>query len=172
MMKRLSPREKLVVGSGAMILLLFFAWFMLIQPYLSTMERLERKIVATRHSLAKAQAMSSQINQLRQQLKTVKTPQRNQRPLLSRVESLTETTGVREQLLSMRPQPVTTQGEFRQQLVEISLKKISLLQLTKLLHAIEYRSGGIQVKSMQIRSRFENRSLLDVNMILMSLEGL
>jgi len=46
------------------------------------------------------------------------------------------------------------------------------LQLTKLLHAIEYRSGGIQVKSMRIRSRFEDHSSLDVNMVLMSLEGL
>ncbi len=172
MIKRLSPREKVIVCSGAMILLLLLVWSVLLQPYFETMKTLDRKNSAHRHSLIKAEKMSSQIQQLRQQLMVVKTRQRNKRPLLSRVESLMEKTGVREQLLSMRPQAATTQGQFRQQLVEISLKKISLLQLTKLLHAIEYRSGGIQVKSMQIRSRFENHSLLDVNMLLMSLEGL
>ncbi len=72
----------------------------------------------------------------------------------------------------MHPQPATTQGAFRLQAVEIRLEKISLLQLTKLLHAIEYRNGGIQVKSMRVRSRFEDHSILDVNMVLMSLERL
>ncbi len=83
---------------------------------------------------------------------------------------MTEQTGVREQLLSMRPQPATVQGDFRQQLVEIRLESISLAQLVKLLHAVEYRSGGVQVKSMRVKPRFEDRSALDVNMVLMSLE--
>ncbi len=72
----------------------------------------------------------------------------------------------------MRPQAATTQGEFRQQLVEIRLEKLSLGQLVTLLHAVEYRSGGVQVKSLRVKPRFENRSELDANMVLMSLEKL
>jgi len=172
MINRLNPREKTIVFSGAIVLILLFVWFVLLQPYFETMRTLDRKNLAHRHSLEKVEKMSSQIKQLLQELTVVKTRQQGTRPLFSQVESLTEKTGVREQLLSMHPQPATTQGQFRQQLVEISLKKISLLQLTKLLHAIEYRSGGIQVKSMRIRSRFEDHSALDVNMVLMSLEAL
>ena len=172
MINRLNPREKTIVFSGAIVLILLFVWFVLLQPYFETMRTLDRKNLAHRHSLEKVEKMSGQIKQLLQQLKVVKTRQKGTHPLFSQVESLAEKTGVREQLLSMHPQPATTQGKFRQQSVEISLKKISLLQLTKLLHAIEYRSGGVQVKSMRIRSRFEDHSALDVNMVLMSLEGL
>ncbi len=170
--KHLNPREKIIVFTGAAVLLLLFGWFVLLQPYFDTMKSLDRKIAAHRHSLAKVEKMSGEIEQLRRQLASVKTHQRGARPLFSQVESLTEQTGVREQLQSMKPQPATTQGQFRQQLVEISLKKISLLQLTKLLHAIEYRSEGVQVKSMRIRAHFEDPSILDVNMVLMSLEHL
>ncbi len=172
MIERLNPREKVIVFSGAVVLVLLFGWFVLLQPYLETMKSLDRKTIAHRHSLDKIEKMSGQIKQLRRQLETVKTDQKGTRPLFSQVESLTEKTGIREYLHSMQPQPATTQGGFRQQLVDINLKKISLLQLTRLLHAIEYRSGGVQVKSMRVRSRFEDPSILDVNMVLMSLESL
>ena len=172
MIKRLNPREKIVLVSGFIFLLMLLGWFVLLQPYIDTMKTLDRKISAHRNSLTKVEEMSDQIGQLRMQLAEVGGQEKETRPLFSQVEGLTEQTGVREQLLSMRPQPATTEGTFRQQLVEIRLDKISLLQLVKLLYAIEYRRDGIQVKSMRVKPRFENRSLLDVNMVLMSLENL
>jgi len=172
MIKNLNPREKTVVVAGLIILLLLFVWLALLNPYIKTMKSLDRKIAAHQQSLQKIEAMREQINQLRQQLADVKILKQGTQPLFPLLESVAVQTGVREQLLSMRPQPETTQGQFRQQLVEIRLEKISLPQLVKLLHAIEYRSGGVQVKSMQVKPRFEDRSSLDVNMVLMSLESL
>ncbi|MDX2493829.1 MAG: type II secretion system protein GspM [Desulfuromusa sp.] len=172
MINRLNSREKTVVGVGLAVLVVLFVWFVLFGPYFETMNNLDRRIAAHRHSLDRVEKIRDQIIQLRQQLVDVETLKKDNRPLFSQVENLTEQTGVREQLLSMRPQPATTQGEFRQQLVEIHLEKISLSQLVKLLHAVEYRSGGVQVKSMRVKPRFDDRSLLDVNMILMSLESL
>ena len=172
MLNRLNPREKVVVFAGLIVLVLLFVWFALLSPYFKTMNTLDRKIVAHQRSLVKVEEMRDKIIQLRQQLADVGSRKQGNRPLFSQVESLTEQTGVREQLLSMRPQPATIQGAFRQQLVEIRLEKISLSQLVKLLHAIEYRSGGVQVKSMRAKPRFEDRSILDVNMVLMSMESL
>lgn len=172
MIDRLNSREKIVVGTGLVVLVLLFVWFVLFGPYFETMNNLDRRITAHRNSLNKVEKVSDQIVQLRQQLVDVETRKTGNGPLFSQVESLTEQTGIREQLLSMRPQPATTQGNFRQQLVEIRLEKIFLSQLVKLLHAVEYRSGGVQVKSMRVKPRFDDRTLLDVNMILMSLESL
>lgn len=172
MITNLDPREKKIVGGGVFFLLLLLVWFVLVNPYFEAMASLDRRISAQQHSLVKVEKMGNTIIQLRQQLASIGAAQKESRPLFSRVESLTEQTGVREQLLSMRPQPATTQGDFRQQLVEIRLEKISLAQLVKLLHAVEYRSGGVQVNSMRVKPRFEDRSILDVNMVLMSLESL
>ncbi len=171
-LNRFSQREKAIVIGGLVVLLLLFAWFALLTPYLNASKKLERKIVAHQRNLTKVETLAGQISQLRKQLADVDSRKKGKRPLFSLVENLTEQTGVREQLFSMRPQPASTQGKFRQQLVEIQLKKVTLSQLVKLLHAIEYRSGGVQVKSMRVRPRFEDRSILDVNMVLMSLEKL
>ena len=172
MLNRLNSREKAVVVTGLIVLALMFIWFALLNPYFTTMETLDRKIAARQRSLAKVEEMRDQIVLLRQQLADVGSRSQGARPLFSQVENLTEQTGVRGQLLSMRPQSASIQGGFRQQLVEIRLEKISLSQLVKLLHAIEYRSGGVQVKSMRTNPRFEDRSLFDVNMVLVSMESL
>jgi len=170
MMKRLNPREKTIVSAVLVFLVLLVVWFVLLSPYFKTMDRLERKLVGLERNLAEINRMRGQILQLRSQLASVGQQRQGTSPLFSQVESLTEQTGVRDQLLSMRPQPATVQGGFRQQLVEIRLESLSLAQLVQLLHAVEYRSGGIQVKSMRIKPRFEDRSMLDVNMVLMLLE--
>lgn len=170
MIKRLNPRERWVVITGCLVLGVLFVWYGLLSPYFSTMETLDRKISASQGNLLKVSRMSEQILQLRQQLAMADRRRTGSKPLFSQVESLTEQTGVRDQLLAMRPQPATTQGELRQQLVEIRLEKLSLGQLVKLLYAIEYRSGGVQIKSMRAKPRFDNRAELDVNMVLMSLE--
>lgn len=170
MTKRLSQREKWIIGGGLLILGIVFVWFALLSPYLSTMSKLDRRVAAMERNLIDSSQMAEEIELLRTQLAAAGKRKQGRRPLFSKVEGLTEQTGVREQLLSMRPQPATVQGDFRQQLVEIRLEKISLAQLVRLLHAIEYRSGGVQVKSMRVKPRFEDRAALDVNMVLMSLE--
>lgn len=170
MIKSLNPRERLIVSAGFVVLLLILAWFALLNPYFETMGSLDRHIAAQKRNLGKVQQMQQKIVQLKQQLATVGTRRQKSKQLFSQVESVAEQTGVREQLLSMRPQPATVQGDFRQQLVEIKLEKLNLGQLVKLLHAVEYRSGGVQVKSLRVKPRFENRSELDVNMVLVSLE--
>lgn len=170
MIKRLNSREKVMVSAALVLILLVIGWLALINPYVETMNTLDRRIAAHRRNLQRAEVMRGEILQLRQLLSTVNTQGRSNRPLFAQVESLTEQTGVREQLLSMRPQPATTQGDYRQQLVEIRLEKLSLGQLVKLLYAVEYRSGGVQVKSLRIKPRFDDRASLDVNLVLMSLE--
>ncbi len=172
MLRRLNPREKIYVVSGLAVLAVLFVWFALLTPYLSTLANLDRRIAALERNRGEVLGLRDQILDLRRQLASVDRQRQGQRPLFSQVENLTEQTGVREQLLVMRPQPATVQGDFRQQLVEIRLEKISLVQLVKVLHAVEYRSGGIQVKSLRVKPRFEDRSALDVSMVLMSLETL
>jgi len=172
MMNRLSPRERVAIVAGAVVLSGLILWFVVFVPYFNAIDRLERRINAHRHNLVRVEKMVSQINNLHHQLANIGNRTVKKKALFSLIENLTEQTGVHDQLLSMRPQPASTQGKYRQQRVEIGLEKLSLAQLVKLLHAIEYRSGGVQVKSLRVKPRFEDRSLLDVHMVLMSLEKL
>lgn len=170
MISRLETRERIVVLVGILFVLGVFVWLVLLNPYLSTMQNLDRRIEGQRRTLHEAETMRAEISRLRQQLSGFESQRRAGRPLFSQVENLTKQMGVREQLLSMRPQPETVQGGFRQQLVEIRLERVTLSQLVGFLHAAEYRSQGIQVRSLRVRPRFDDRSRLDVNLVLMSLE--
>lgn len=170
MINRLEPRERIILLAGVLILTGLFFWLLLLNPYLSRMQSLDRQIEGQRRNLERVESLRQEIEQLRQQLAGIESAGRPGRPLFSQVENLTAQMGLREQLLSMRPQPESVQGGFRQQSVEIRLERVTLSQLVGFLHAAEYRSSGIQVRSLRVRPRFDDRSRLDVNLVLMSLE--
>ncbi len=170
MIARLNTRERVVLLLGAVFVLLVFVWLVLLQPYFTAMDNLERRIAGQRRNLEQVAAMRYEIDALRQQIAVIDSRRQSSRPLFSRVENLTVQTGIREQLLSMRPQPDSVQDGFRQQLVELRLERVSLSQLVRFLYAAEYNSGGIQVRSLRVRPRFDDRAQLDVNLVLMSLE--
>lgn len=170
MIDRLDERERIIVLAGVVILAAILIWLVLLNPYMNTMQNLDRRIEGQRRNLERVAALGQEIDQLRQQLEGIESQRRSGRPLFSQVENLTKQMGVRDQLLSMRPQPDSVQGGFRQQTVEIRLERVTLSQLVGFLHAAEHRSYGIQVRSLRVRPRFDDRSRLDVNLVLMSLE--
>ena len=170
MIDRLDERERIIVLAGIVILAGILIWLVLLNPYLGAMQNLDRRIDGQRHNLERVATLGQEIDQLRQQLAGIESQRRSGRPLFSQVENLTKQMGVRDQLLSMRPQPDSVQGGFRQQTVEIRLERVTLSQLVGFLHAAEHRSHGIQVRSLRVRPRFDDRSRLDVNLVLMSLE--
>lgn len=170
MIDRLDERERIIVLTGILILAGILTWLVLLNPYMDTIQNLDRRIEGQRRNLERVATLGQEIDQLRQQLAEIESQQRSGRPLFSQVENLTKQMGVRDQLLSMRPQPDSVQEGFRQQTVEIRLERVTLSQLVGFLHAAEHRSHGIQVRSLRVRPRFDDRSRLDVNLVLMSLE--
>lgn len=170
MIERLDGRERIIVLVGIFVLIGVLFWLLLLNPYMNTMQSLDRRIEGQRRNLEQVATRGQEIDQLRRQLSEIEARQRSDRPLFSQVENLTKQMGVRDQLLSMRPQPDSVQDGFRQQTVEIRLERVTLSQLVGFLYAAEHRSHGIQVRSLRVRPRFDDRSRLDVNLVLMSLE--
>jgi len=154
----------------AVIIVLVAVWIGIWEPYRGAMDRLDRQISSRQRGLTEVQQLSQQIVALQQQLSTGAGQVDADGPLFARVEKVTVQAGVKEQLSSMRPQPTVQQGEYRQQQVELKLEKVSLQQLVRFLHALEFGRQGIQVKSMRIKRRFEDHSSLDVSLSVFSLE--
>lgn len=170
MIQQLSRREQVMVGAAVGAVLLVAIWLGVVDPYRAAMGRLDSQIRNRSNSLVEVKGLQQDVLQLRQQLSEVSGRKGMDGPLFSYVETLTEESGVRDNLASMRPQPATQQGEYRQQLVELKLEKLSISQLVRFLYAIEYAGQGVQVKSMRIKRRFEDHSSLDVNLSVFTLE--
>jgi len=170
MIHQLSRREQLMVAVALAAVVLVAIWLGVVDPYRAAMGRLDSQIKSRINSLVEVKGLQQDITRLEQQLSQESGRKTMGGPLFSYVEGLTEEAGIKENLSSMRPQQASVQGEYRQQLVELKLEKLSLTQLTRFLYAIEYSGQGVQVKSMRIKRRFDDRSSLDVNLSVFSLE--
>ena len=113
MIDRLDERERIIVLAGIVFLAGLLIWLVLLNPYMNAMQNLDRRIDGQRRNLERVAILGQEIDQLRQQLVGIESQRRTGRPLFSQVENLTKQMGLRDQLLSMRPQPDSVQGGFR-----------------------------------------------------------
>ena len=89
--------------------------------------------------------------------------------LFSFIEATEAQVASKENLVYMRPQPSVDQNEFREESVEIKLEKIRLDQLVQLLYEIESANAFLKVKTLRVKTRFDNKSELDAVMTISSM---
>jgi len=170
MIQQMSRREQMMVAAAVVAVVLVVIWLGVVDPYRAKMDRLDNQIKSRSNSLVEVNNLKQEIARLRQQLSGVSDKKALTGPLFSHLEMLTEKTGVKDNLLSMRPQQPSVQGDYRQQMVELKLEKLSLPQLVRFLYQVEYAGQGVQVKSMRLKRRFDDHSSLDANLSIFSLE--
>jgi general secretion pathway protein M len=173
MINRLSDREKLFVFSGAAILLFLVLWLGVIGPYRKGMELAEIHIVSRQRQLDEVRLLQQEYVSLQRELaatekKIIGTAQGFS--LFSYVEDAAQRLGVRDNLVSMRPQTPQLHGDFREESVEIRLEKIGLDQLVRFLYSIESADAALQIKTMRIKPRFDDRRQLDTVLVVSSLQ--
>lgn len=169
MMDRLSGREKvfILVGIAAILLVLF--WMGVIAPYRRGIERTEVQIASRRRQIEDVRQLQQEYLRLQGALDAAEQKLgKSDFSIFPFIENVTTRTGVRQNLVSMRPQATQIQGDFREESVVIRLERIKLAQLVELLHAIESSHLFLNMKSLQIRSRFDNPSLLDMKLTISS----
>ncbi|MEZ4485471.1 MAG: type II secretion system protein GspM [Syntrophotaleaceae bacterium] len=161
---QLSQRERGILVAGAVIIVLLIIVFGIVAPYRTALEGLDRKIASRQRQLAEVQQLGNQYRQLQQQLTASERRLANggDFSLLSFVEAASLRLVGRESLVSMRPQPAATVEGFREETVEVKLEKVRLHQLVQLLYAADTAPAPMLVKNLRIKTRFDDRNLLDV----------
>lgn len=164
MIAQLSPRDRLALIIGGIVVLGALVFVGIISPYQDAMGRLDAQIHARQRQLRQVQALHREYQHLQGLVATVNARlERNRNfSLFSFVEGLVAQVASKENLLYMRPQPVSVQGDYKEEAVEIKLEKIHLNQLVQLLYRIESADALLQVQHLRIKTRFGDRSLLDV----------
>ncbi|KIH75829.1 general secretion pathway protein M [Geoalkalibacter ferrihydriticus] len=173
MIGNLSPREKIFLACGAAAILLLILWLGVVSPYREAVAAAETRIASRERQLEEVRMLQREYRRLQQELTVAErhlvTGARGF-SLFSFVEDVTNRTGVRENLVSMRPQSPQTQGEFREESVEIRLERIRLDQFVRLLHAMDSADIHLNTKNLRIRTRFDDRSQLDATFIVSYLQ--
>lgn len=171
MISQLNQRERIFVFAGGFAIILALLYFAIVAPYRSALDRLDRQISVRSEQLQEVKALQTQYLTLQQQMSQMERLLGNRQNFsaLTFVEDLVERTAGRENLLSMRPQSPEVRNEFTVDAVEVKLERLNLRQLLEFLQGIEAAATPMQVKSLYLKQRFDDRSLLDATMTVTAL---
>ncbi len=163
MLSQLSQRERIALAVGALVVLLTLVFYGLIAPYRNGMDQLDTRIAARQRQIREVQTLRNDYLQLQKKLSEAerRLDSSGAFSLFSFVESASARIASKENLVYMRPQPASVKEGFREESVEIKLEKIRLNQLVQLLYEIETAKAYLQVKSLRVKTRFDDRSMLD-----------
>lgn len=164
MISQLSQRDRFALIVGGAVVVVVLIVFAVILPYQDALARLDTKIAARQRQLQQVEILRGQFLALQRQLRDADRRLDSSRnfSLFSFIEGITTQVASKENLVYMRPQPAAAQDGYQENSVEIKLEKIRLDQLVRMLYDIQNADAFLQVKNMRVKTRFDDRTLLDV----------
>lgn len=165
-LSQMSRRERLMVLGAGVLVLLTLVYLGIVEPYRGAIGRLDSKVRNRQKQLTEVVNLRSQFLQL--QRRQAELDRRiNANPgfsVFSFIETTAVQTALKPNLVSVRPQPPVVQDQLREESVEIRLEKIALNQLLRFLYSVEHADALVQVKSLRVKTRFDNRAQLDATL--------
>jgi general secretion pathway protein M len=171
MISQLNQRERIFVVAGGGLLVLVLLYIAVVLPYRNALSRLDTEITVRSRQLQEVQSLKTRYLSLQQEMTQVERLLDNRREFspLTFIENLVGKTAGRENLVSMRPQAPVTRNNFTIESVELKLEKLTLRQVLELLWGVEQATTPMRVRSLQLKQRFDDRSLLDATMTVTAL---
>jgi type II secretory pathway component PulM len=166
----LAPREQLLVGVAAGLLVFALVIFGIVQPVLGASERAGWRLAAAEQELRAVQELRARYDEMNVRLAAVEARIRGgpAGEIFTTLEELARQSAVK--IDSMEPRTSPASDEYRETKVQVSLKGVTLAQLVNYLHRIETAPRLLSVKSLRIRTRGDKQELLDVTFTVSSFE--
>lgn len=170
---QLSRRDRTALIIGSIVVLVIVMVFGLILPYQGAIARLDARIATRQKQVREVQVLQQEYRGLQRQLAQTQNRLAQSRgfSLFSFIESQTAQVATKENLIYMRPQQTASREGHQEESVEIKLEKLHLDQLVRFLYGIESADAFMQVRNLRVRTRFDDRSLLDATMTISSFGG-
>ena len=163
----LQRREQvLVIGAGALVLLLAFFTFV-IDPILARATNLERRLATADRQLAELQSLRGDYERQKRVIDRIDDRLRRQRrnfAIFSHLEQVAGRTGVQDKIQSMNTIASPPSTEYKEESVEVRMEGVTLQQLVEYLHRVENSPQLLRIKRLQIAPGRENRQLLSVRL--------
>jgi len=160
--QQLQPRERLFLGGGVAVLVLFLFFKVAIDPLFKHSADLDRQIVTARRQLAELRTMQQEYQRQKSVVDTINNQLKKQQnfAIFSRLEEFAGQTGIRNKILYMKPTVSTPSEVYNEESVEIKMEGVTLDQLVRYLHQVENSPQLLKIKRLEIKPRFDNRQIL------------
>lgn len=168
----LAPRERILVYIAAPVTLVIVAWLGVYEPMADSLTRLDRNLERARTDarsleelVVRHQALSREVSRLEK-----KAQRGGDGSLFSQLESITVPVIGREGISSMNPTIRDVDEDFREESIDMRLEGVSSQRFIRLLHAIEVRSGGMNVERATFKRQYKDPTLLDATIVVSRLQ--
>jgi general secretion pathway protein M len=160
--QNLQPRERLFVGGAGAGLVLVLFFMLVIDPLFKHSAELDRQIVTARRQLTELRTMQQDYRRQKSVVDSINSQLKKQQnfAIFSRLEELAGQTGIRNNILYMKPTVSTPSEVYNEESVEIKMEGVTLEQLVRYLHQVENSPQLLKIKRLETKPRFDNRQLL------------
>ena len=171
---RLNTRERWAVGTGAVVVLGFLLYQLLVLPMHSHQERLRRAVAVKSDILSQMSVLGAEYLHLRQASLSTKANLARRGPdfsLFAFVDQLAGESNVKERIAYMKPSSISRDdGRMRVSLVEMKLQEVTLAQLAAFLHRIETSTHSLLVPRLSISRAGQQSGFINVVLRVEALE--
>lgn len=172
-MKKITPRDRIVLTAGGVCVLLFLILQFGIFPLMDNRDRLKRGITAREKALAEMSELQVQYRQLHSKANTLLDQlvgRQSDFSLFSFMEQMAAKSEVKKNISYMKPSETADEGPFKEVLVEMKLQAISLKQLVDFLTLVESPENVVALKRISIQENRKEEGTMDVIMQVVSLD--
>ena len=162
MWRRLSWREQLVLGWGAVIAIGLLIYMAAVDPLLQQMATLDRLIPQKQKELEQLNRLREEYGRLKGRVDEAVRSLATDFSLSTFVEKTVLERMGKSHLAGIKPQPELPFEQYQEVAVEARLEQVTLGQLVGFLSGLEQAPQRLRVKRLEIKSRFNEPDLLDV----------
>jgi len=158
-----TERERLWLAGGGLVGFILIA-LLLLTNYWTAMERLETRAKRASGLIGSLEEVGPEVAALRASLGRGATSTARATSVTVLMENTAAAIGLRERLVSLRPQAASADARVAESL-EVEAEKLQLNELVRWLYAIKHAAGVPQVTQLRLRKRFDQRELFDVTLL-------
>jgi general secretion pathway protein M len=168
--RKLQPRERVFLASGAAVVVLFLGWRLLQGTALQSLELLDRQIASRRSQIEEMQGLLERHRALQARLGAaeLKLDRQGEGSFLSRLDTMVNEARIHSHLDSSQTQREVEVEGFVKSSVDLKLSRLSLAQVVDFLKRLSLGRAVVDVERLSIERHFENPDELDLALTLAS----
>jgi type II secretory pathway component PulM len=166
----LSSQERILVTIAAAGVGAALVFLVVVNPILGLAGAADRRVSNAEQELELVRRLRLEYDEVHGRLATVEERIRNgpRGEIFTTLEKLAAEAVVKVD--SMEPRTAPASDAYRETKVQVALKSVTLAQLVNYLHKIDSSNQVLSIKSLRIRTRKDNASLLDATFTVSSFE--
>lgn len=163
---KLSGRERIIVFGGAAIVAAAAVWAFALEPIRSNIDQLDRSLAYENGRHAEIGKLAREYTDLSRKIASHESGLRGKKSgsLLSYLETQAQRLNVKHNIVQMKPMSGQSTKNYKENVVEIKMEKVSLDVLLRYLAQVEGSPDLVRVKSLQMRTRFDNPNQVDAKL--------